>query len=59
MKKLIPFKKDLFFKENIEEITSISLEQSLRPMNNNQIVGEFFINGDYKVTNQTEIIDSF
>lgn len=59
MKKIVPFKKGLFFKENIEEITSISLEQSLRPSNNNMIVGEFFINGEYKVTNQTEIIDKF
>lgn len=47
MKKIVPFKKDLFFKSSIEEITSISLEHSLQ-VSNNMVNGNFIINGEYK-----------
>ena len=33
MKKIIPFKKDIIFKNHLSEITSISLEHSLRLSN--------------------------
>lgn len=58
MKKSVSFKKELFFKENIAEITSISLEHSLHKDNNN-ITGEFYINGEYKVTNVSSSVDKF
>lgn len=58
MKKIVPFKKELFFKDNIAEVTSISLEHSLHKENNN-ITGEFYINGEYKVTNVSNSVDLF
>ena len=58
MKKIVPFKKELFFKDNIAEVTSISLEHSLHKENNN-IIGEFYINGEYKVTNVSNSVDLF
>lgn len=58
MKKIVPFKKELFFKENIAEVTSISLEHSLHK-ENNSILGEFYINGEYKVTNISSSVDHF
>ena len=50
MKKLVPFKKEIIFKSNLEEITSISLEHSLNIKDDNLISGEFIITGDYKMT---------
>ncbi|MBR2712310.1 MAG: hypothetical protein IKE73_01225 [Bacilli bacterium] len=46
MKKIIPFTKELKFVNNIYEITSISLEHNF-VANDNEIKGEFIINGDY------------
>lgn len=40
MKKIVPFKKDINFKTNIAEITSISLEHTLK-------VGNFTVDGDF------------
>lgn len=54
MKKTVPFKKELYFKENIEEVTSISLEHTLHSENDNQIVGEFIVTGEYKKSINTE-----
>ena len=59
MKKIVPFKHDLFFKENIDEITSISLEHTLKSDSNNQISGEFIITGEYKITKQSINVDKF
>ena len=50
MKKLVPFKKDILFKTNIFEITSISLEHTLKKTGDNLISGEFIVSGDYKIT---------
>lgn len=58
MKKIVPFKKELFFKDNIAEVTSISLEHSLHK-DNNSVTGEFYINGEYKVTNVSSSVDRF
>lgn len=58
LKKIVPFKKELFFKDNIAEVTSISLEHSLHK-DNNSVTGEFYINGEYKVTNVSSSVDRF
>ena len=59
MKKIIPFKKDIIFKNNLSEITSISLEHSLHIANNNLITGEFIISGDYRMTDSSINTDEF
>ena len=46
MKKIIPFTKDLTFINDIYEINSISLEHSFIA-DDNEIKGEFIINGEY------------
>ena len=50
MKKIIPFKKQLFLDNTISEITSISLEHTLSYKKDSLISGEFIITGSYKVT---------
>lgn len=52
MKKLIPFKKEIKFKDNIYEVTSISLEHSLHK-DNNTISGNFTVSGEYRVTEES------
>lgn len=49
MKKIVPFKKDIPFKTNLYEVTSISLEHSLHK-EDNEIVGNFIISGEYRIT---------
>lgn len=58
MKKLIPFKKELTFKTNVSEITSIALENTLKE-NNNIIQGDLIINGTYKITETSTKVDEF
>ena len=50
MKQIIPFKKELLFKTKVSEITAISLEHTLSLKEDDLISGEFFITGDYKMT---------
>ncbi len=50
MKKIVPFRKDIHFKTKISEITSISLEHSLKIDDSNYIAGEFVVSGDYRIT---------
>lgn len=50
MRQIIPFKKELLFKTKISEITSISLEHTLRLVEDDLVSGEFHISGDYKMT---------
>lgn len=50
MKQIIPFKKELLFKTKVSEITSISLEHTLTLKENDLVSGEFYITGDYKMT---------
>lgn len=47
MKEIIPFKKEIIFDRNIDEITSISLEHTLN-IKNNDLNGDFIISGEYK-----------
>ena len=49
MKKVIPFKKEIIFDDNLAEITSISLEHHLE-INDHTLIGGFDISGTYKVT---------
>ena len=50
MKKIISFKKELMFKTKVCEITSISLEHVINKKDDDVVSGEFFINGEYKMT---------
>lgn len=50
MKKLVPFKKDIEFNTNIAEITSISLEHTLKLKEENLVSGQFIVSGTYKLT---------
>ena len=59
MKKIIPFKKQVYFNNNVGEITSISLEHTLTPASNNMIKGEFIISGEYKMTEVSTVTDPF
>ena len=58
MKKIIPFKKEILFKTNINEITSISLEHQLS-IHNLDVSGEFIISGDYKVSDNSKTVEPF
>ncbi len=46
MQKIIPFKKDVLFKKNIDEITSISMDHHLT-REDYQIKGDFIVEGEY------------
>ena len=59
MKKLVPFKKEIIFKSNLEEITSISLEHSLNIKDENLISGEFIISGDYRMNDSSVNTEDF
>lgn len=59
MKKIVPFKKELFFKNNIAEITSISLEHTLHHEEEYLITGDFIISGEYRVTDVSINTESF
>lgn len=45
MHKLIPFKKEIVFKNNIDEITSIAMEDKLE-INNLTVQGDFIVEGE-------------
>ena len=49
MRQTIPFKKDITFKTKIGELTSISLENDLTLKGEDLVVGNFYINGTYKM----------
>ena len=48
IKEIIPYEKDIKFENNINEITSISLEHE-EQINTDEIEGSFIITGDYKI----------
>lgn len=58
MKKVIPFKKEIIFENNIAEITSISLEHNLE-IKNSSVIGNFDISGSYKMTLTSTITEDF
>ena len=49
MKKIVPYKKELEFNTEVAEITSISLENTLKKASDNFVTGEFTISGEYKI----------
>ncbi len=59
MKKIVPFKKDIDFNTNIAEISSISLEHTLKLKEENLVSGEFIVSGTYKLTDTSLNVDSF
>lgn len=59
MRKIIPFKKDIIFKTNVSEITSISLEHTLHFEENNSIGGDFTVSGEYKITDTSVNVEAF
>ncbi|MBE6138396.1 MAG: hypothetical protein E7173_01455 [Firmicutes bacterium] len=59
MKKIVPFKKDILLESNIAEITSISLEHTLKVQENNIISGNFIISGEYRMSDSSTSTDSF
>lgn len=59
MKQIIPFVKDIKLEPKVYDITSISLEHDLKLENNDSIVGEFNINGKYKINNISISEESF
>ena len=59
MKQIIPFVKDIKLEPKVYDITSISLEHDLKLENNDSIVGEFSINGKYKINNTSLNVESF
>ncbi len=59
MKKIVPFKKDITFDSNIAEISSISLEHTLKLKEEKLVSGEFIISGTYKMTEASVNVDSF
>ena len=48
MKQIVPFVKEIELKNNIEEITSISLDHTLKSNGLNEINGEFSLYFEYK-----------
>ena len=58
MKKIIPFKKEIIFNDNLSEITSISLEHNLK-CEDNDIIGNFYVTGEYKVTGSSPNTSKF
>ena len=58
MKKIVPFTKELMFKTKIGEITSISLDHTLK-LENQFVSGEFIILGTYKILENGETENEF
>ena len=58
MKNIIPFKKDIIFKTNLDEITSISLEHNIS-IKDNKMKGDFIISGEYKVSSKSSTVEPF
>ena len=59
MDKIIPFKKDIIFKTNLSEITSISLEHNLNKEGISEISGNFVISGQYKIADTSVDVEDF
>jgi hypothetical protein len=58
MKQVIPFYKEIVFKNNIANLTSISLEHTEKVLDG-EVSGEFIVYGDYKVHNDTTEKENF
>ena len=58
MNKIVPFKKEIIFNTNIFEITSISLEHTLK-IEDDTVSGNSVISGEYKITEQSIDVETF
>ena len=58
MKKIIPFKKDIIFNTSLSEITSISLEHTLK-IDDQLVTGNFILSGEYKIADDSINIEKF
>ena len=52
------FKKEIIFKDNLAEITSISLENTLS-VKQNMVSGEFIVSGEYKMSLDSSEVEPF
>lgn len=59
MKKIIPMQKEISFRTMIGEMTEISLEHSLKLMEQNTIEGNLVVFGTYKMTEASTIEEEF
>lgn len=59
MKKVIPFEKELEFSSMVSDITSISLDHSLKFIDRSEISGSFDISGTYKMTEASTLEEQF
>lgn len=59
MKKIVPFRKEISFKTNLSEITSISLEHTLHVEDANLISGDFIVSGEYKIADNSINTEDF
>lgn len=59
MRKSAKFKKELSFPSMIGEITAISLEHTLKFIDNIDIEGEFIVTGKYKLTEASRLEEDF
>ena len=58
MKKIVPFRKEINFKTNIAEITSISLEHTLK-VDDYLVDGDFIVSGEYKMADISTNTEKF
>lgn len=59
MKQIISFEKEIPFKTMIGEITSISLEHTLKFEDESSILGDFIVSGTYKMTEASRLDEEF
>lgn len=59
MKKIISFEKKIDFSSMIGEVTAISLDHTLKFVDNSNIEGEFIVSGTYKLTEASRIEEEF
>lgn len=59
MKKIITLKKNIEFPSMIGEITAISLDHTLKFVDESNIIGEFKVSGNYKLTEASRLEEKF
>ena len=59
MKKIITLKKNIEFPSMIGEITAISLDHTLKFVDESNITGEFKVSGNYKLTEASRLEEKF
>lgn len=59
MKKIVNFEKEINFPSMIGEISSISLDQNVKFINEHQATGNLILSGSYKMTEASTITDNF